>query len=232
MRRVDPAARLYYENGEQEKRVARGTKWFFASGRDDGYWRRVILCFRHVAGGEYEDEAVVAVRAFTGLRPELPGCMGVVYDGAFRGVHRDALARLGLLVINKQHASVKPRAYELLRPGRAGTTCGATKAASPNVSSSTTAPASLPPCRSPDSKHREGRDKSRWYHLLRIPCRHGDHAHRVQVGITTPDDRGVWDDSTGKRRPSDIERGIHRAEYLQQIPKATLAPPTRLPPPQ
>ena len=39
------------------------------------------------------------------------GCMGIIYDGAFRGVHRDALARLGLLVINKQHGSVKPRAY-------------------------------------------------------------------------------------------------------------------------
>ncbi|MGR3938420.1 hypothetical protein [Streptomyces sp. BRA346] len=38
--RVDPAARLYYENGEKEKTVARGTKWFFASGRDTGYWRR------------------------------------------------------------------------------------------------------------------------------------------------------------------------------------------------
>lgn len=44
--------------------------------------------------------------------------MGVIYDGAFRGVHRDTLARLGLLVINRQHGSVKPRAHELLRFGR------------------------------------------------------------------------------------------------------------------
>jgi len=41
LRRVDPAARVYYENGEEEKRLVRGTKWFFGSARDHGYWRRV-----------------------------------------------------------------------------------------------------------------------------------------------------------------------------------------------
>ncbi|WP_141311949.1 hypothetical protein [Streptomyces spinoverrucosus] len=150
--------------------------------------------------------------------------MGVVYDGAFHGVHRDALARLGLLVINKQHGSVKPRAYELLRPGRCrhDLWCDQGRIAERILlDDGTSVLAPVPVTR---LEHREGRDKSRWYHLLRIPCRHGDHAHRVQVGITTaPDDRGVWDASTGKRRPSDIERGFHRAEYLQQIPEATLA---------
>lgn len=116
--RVDPAARLYYENGGDKKTVVRGTKWFFASARDDGYWQRVVLTVQHVAGGEYEDEAAIAVRSFARLHAQLPGAMGVVYDGAFRGVHRDVLGRRGLLVVNKQHGSVKPRAYELLRPGR------------------------------------------------------------------------------------------------------------------
>ncbi|MER5569022.1 hypothetical protein ABT083_22800 [Streptomyces goshikiensis] len=61
---VDPAARIPYENGEKEKRRVRGTKWFFPSGPDTGYWTRVILSFAHVAGGEYEDEAANAVRQF------------------------------------------------------------------------------------------------------------------------------------------------------------------------
>lgn len=147
-----------------------------------------------------------------------------IYDGAFRGVHRDALARLGLLVINKQHGSVKPRAYELLRPGRCrhDLWCDQGRIAERILlDDGTSVLAPVPVTR---LEHHEGRNKSRWYHLLRIPCRHGDHAHRVQVGITTtPDDRGVWDASTGKRRPSDIERGFHRAEYLQQIPEGTLA---------
>lgn len=222
--RVDPAARLYYENGEKEKTVARGTKWFFASGRDTGYWRRVILCFRHVSGGEYEDEAAVAVRAFTALRPQLPGCMGTVYDGAFRGVHRDSLARLGLLVINKQHGSVKPRAYELLRYGRCrhDLWCDQGRIAERILLDDGTS--ALVPVPVSRIEHRQGQAKSRWYHLLRIACRHGEHVHRVQVGITTtPDDRSAWDPSTGKRRLSDVERDFHRAEYLQQIPEQTLA---------
>lgn len=116
--RVDLAARVYYENAEKAKRAARGTKWLFASGREDGYWRRVILAFCHVAGCAYEDEAAVAVRTFTRMSSHLPGCLGVLYNGAFRGTHPDALARQGLLVINKQHGATAPRAYEMLRYGR------------------------------------------------------------------------------------------------------------------
>jgi hypothetical protein len=219
---VDPAARLYYENGEKEKRLARGTKWFFASARDDGYWQRVILAVRHVAGGDYEDEAAVAVRSFSQLSRQLPGCMGVIYDGAFRGVHRDALARLGLLVINKQHGSVKPRAYELLRFGRCrhDLWCDQGRIAERVLVDDGTS--TLLPVPVSRLEHRQGRTKSRWYHLLLIPCRHGAHPYRVQVGITTtPNDRIGTDPATGRRFRSDSERAFHRAEYLQQIPEST-----------
>ncbi|MFF3381337.1 hypothetical protein ACFYXF_51365 [Streptomyces sp. NPDC002680] len=222
--RVDPAARLYFENGEKEKTPARGTKWFFASARDDGYWRRVILSVRHVAGGDYEDEAAVAVRAFTQLSRILPGCMGVAYDGAFRGVHRDALARLGLLVINLQHGSAVPRAYELLRPGRCrhDLWCANGRIAERVLLDDGTS--TLLPVPITRLEHRKGVTKSRWYHLLHIPCRHGAHAHRVPVGITTtPDDRTGIHPDTGRRIKSDAERGFHRAEHLQQIPEGTLA---------
>lgn len=221
--RFDPAARLYYENGEKEKRLARGTKWFFASARDDGYWQRVILTVRHVAGGEYEDEAAVAVRSFTQLSKQLPGCMGVVYDGAFRGIHRDALARLGLLVINRQHGSVKPRAYELLRYGRCrhDLWCDQGRIAERILLDDGTS--TLIPVPVSRLEHRQGRTKSRWYHLLLIPCRHGAHPYRVQVGITTtPADRIGTDPATGRKLKSDTERDFHRAEYLQQIPESTL----------
>ncbi|MDP9950020.1 MULTISPECIES: hypothetical protein [Streptomyces] len=223
-RRIDPAARIYYENGEDKKTAVRGTKWFFASARDDGYWRRVILTVQHVAGGEYEDEAAVAVRSFLRLQAQLPGAMGVVYDGAFRGVHRDLLARRKLLVINKQHGSVKPRAYELLRPGRCrhDLWCHEGRIAERvPLDDGTTYLLPIPVTR---LEHREGVHKSRWYHLLNIACRHGPHRHRVPVGITsTPSDRAQYDPDTGKRLPSDTERDFHRAEYLQQIPEATLA---------
>ncbi|MGW9437247.1 hypothetical protein [Streptomyces sp. NPDC055607] len=222
--RVDPAARDYYENGEKAKRQVRGTKWFFASGRGDGYWTRVILTFAHVAGGEYEDEAAVAVRQFAHLKSVLPDCMGVIYDGALRGVHRDALARRGLLVVNKQHGSLNPVFYERIKPCRSGHDLWCDQgriAESVRIDDGTRVLQPVPITR---LEPRIGVTKSRWYHVLRIPCRHGDHEYRVPVGITTTAaDRALRDATTGKRIPSDHERGFHRAEYLQQIPQATLS---------
>ncbi|MFE5770937.1 hypothetical protein ACFQ7O_21540 [Streptomyces sp. NPDC056485] len=221
--RVDPAARIYYENGEKTKRKVRGTKWFFASGRDTGYWTRVILSFAHVAGGEYEDEAAIAVRQFRMLKESLPDCMGVVYDGAFRGVHRDALARNGLLAINKQHGSVAPVFYERITPCRSGHELWCDQgriAESIRIDDGTRV---LEPVPIIKLEHRAGATKSRWYHLLKILCRHGDHEYRVPVGITTtPTDRTLRSADSGKRIKSDSERGFHRAEYLQQIPQASL----------
>ncbi|OKI62558.1 hypothetical protein [Streptomyces sp. MJM1172] len=46
--------------------------------------------------------------------------MGIVYVGAFRGVHRDALARLGLLAVNKQHGALTPAFYEEIKTCRSG----------------------------------------------------------------------------------------------------------------
>ncbi|MGW6974208.1 hypothetical protein [Streptomyces sp. NPDC054952] len=221
--RVDPAARIYYENGEKAKRKARGTKWFFASGRDTGYWTRVILSFAHVGGGECEDEAAIAVRQFRMLKDALPDCMGVVYDGAFRGVHRDALARTGLLAINKQRGSVAPVFYERVSPCRRGHELWCDQgriAESIRIDDGTRILEPLPIIK---LEHRAGATKSRCYHLLKIPCRHGDHDYRVSVGITTtPADRSLRSTDTGQRLKSDTERGFHRAEYLQQIPEASL----------
>ncbi|MFI0742925.1 hypothetical protein ACH4PU_33330 [Streptomyces sp. NPDC021100] len=204
--------------------VARGTKWFFASARHTGYSRRIILAFHHVPGDAYEDEAAVAVRSFTALAGRLPGCMGVLYDGAFRGTHRDTLARQGLLVINKQHGSAHPRAYELLRFARCRHElwCDQGRVAERLLlNDGTTHLLPVPILR---LEHRRGKTKSRWYHLLRIPCRNGVHNHRVPVGITTtPTDRIAADPATGRRPPSDTERGFHRAEHLQHIPQNTLA---------
>ncbi|MFE3994689.1 hypothetical protein ACFXPW_23760 [Streptomyces goshikiensis] len=222
--RVDPAARIYYENGEKEKRRVRGTKWFFPSGHDTGYWTRVILSFAHVAGGEYEDEAAVAVRQFLALKDALPDCMGVVYGGALRGTHRTALGRHGILAINKQHGSVKPVFYEHLKDCRSGHElwCNDGRIAeSIPLDDGTRLLAPVPITK---LEARIGITKSRWYHLLRIPCRHGDHVHRGQVGITTtPEDRTLRDIGSGKILKSDTERGFHRAELLQQIPQSTLA---------
>ncbi|MBR8642152.1 hypothetical protein KEF29_29585 [Streptomyces tuirus] len=123
-------------------------------------------------------------------------------------------------MINKQHGSVKPRAYELLRPGRCrhDLWCDQGRIAERILLDDGTS--HLLPVPVIRLEHRGGVTKSRWYHLLRIDCRYGPHTHRVPVGITTtPADRALYDRTTGKRIPSDTERDFHRAEYLQQIPR-------------
>ncbi|MEU9851031.1 hypothetical protein [Streptomyces sp. NPDC047985] len=45
----------------------------------------------------------------------------------------------------------------------------------------------------------------------------------MPVATTTPADRTGTDRTISKRRPSDSERDLHRAEHLQQIPQDTRA---------
>ncbi|KQV13830.1 hypothetical protein [Kitasatospora sp. Root107] len=120
-RRVDPAARIYYENGEVTATPARGTKWFFSSGRDIGYWRRVILGFTHVAGGDAEDEAAIAVRSFADLHSALPGTSDLI----------------PLPVLRLEPASDAPNA--------AGTTCCASPAAKATTSTASRSASPPPP---------------------------------------------------------------------------------------
>lgn len=94
-KRSDPDAHLHITgSGEQ----AYGNKFVLASGRLREPHARVILDVASVpdVGGE----AAVAVEAIRHLSPLVPGAQGVLYDGAFRGVHNQVLlSELGLLPI-------------------------------------------------------------------------------------------------------------------------------------
>ncbi|MEU8521202.1 hypothetical protein [Streptomyces sp. NBC_01216] len=126
---------------------------------------------------------------------------------------RDAIARLGGLVINKQHKGNEPQFYESLHPGRCIHELWATGGRIAEKVHYADGTAELVPV--PIKRlERGGRRTFRWYHVLTIPCRRGVHEHRVAVGTTS---------RKGERPPgeSDGERGFHRAEHLQQIPEFT-----------
>ncbi|WP_159054642.1 hypothetical protein [Streptomyces dysideae] len=91
---------------------------FFSARKDENYLSRVFLDSRYVPHLHPGGEAAVAVEGVIDIMSAAPGCMGVLYDGAFRGVHRDAIARYGGLIVNKQHKGNEPHFYESLRPGR------------------------------------------------------------------------------------------------------------------
>ncbi|MEU0258062.1 hypothetical protein [Streptomyces sp. NPDC006183] len=115
--------------------------------------------------------------------------MGVIYDGALRDVHRDALARRGLLVINRLHGSVSPVFHERIKPRRSGHDLWCYQgriAESIRIDDGTRV---LQPVSITRLEPRIGVAKSRWYHLLRT---------RAGTETTTTAPVGVTNTSAGR----------------------------------
>ncbi|MEU3175022.1 hypothetical protein [Streptomyces sp. NPDC007000] len=144
-----------------------------------------------------------------------PGCTGVLYDGAFRGTHRDAIARRGGLVINKQRKGNEPQFHETLRPGRL---IHEPWAANGRITEKVPfADGTTEPVPVPGADQRTGRARHPHLppvHVLEIPCRRGARLHRVAVATA----------GRAGERPAgenDEERGFHRAKHLRQTPEYT-----------
>ncbi|MEU2874904.1 hypothetical protein [Streptomyces sp. NPDC007070] len=91
--RIDPASAPQREGGGNE---AYGPKYvFFSARKDENYLSRVFLDSRYVPHQHPGGEAAITVDGILDIMDRAPGCMGVLYDGAFRGTHRDAIARRG-----------------------------------------------------------------------------------------------------------------------------------------
>lgn len=67
-------------------------------------------------------EAGIALQAIAALRETARGLCGVCYDGAFRGTHRNALMKRGLVVVTPHHAGATPRAHLLVKDCPCGRT--------------------------------------------------------------------------------------------------------------
>jgi hypothetical protein len=134
--------------------------------------------------------------------------LGVVWDGALRGVHRNALAKAGLLVINKQHGGMEPE--PLMETVRGEHCYHDLWAVDGRVAERILTEDGTAEFRPVDIAHLERRpssDSCRWYHLLRIPCPHGAHTHRIRLDQTD----------------QDVKRDFNRTEHLRQIPPGTQA---------
>lgn len=207
--RVDPAASLQAEGGSEKPDVL-GTKFVFFSTRRRGYFRRVFLNYRHVPHGYQGGEASAALELACSILDEAEGCMGVLYDGALRGKHRDLVARRGRLVINRQHKGLRPQPLTTLEFDHCRHELWAADGRLKERTFLDDGTSILVPL--PVRKfERRGTVTFRWYHLVVVPCIYGMHVHREPVGVTTaPGERAEGQ--------SDLERDFHRAEHLQQIP--------------
>lgn len=105
-------------NGKEKGAMVLGSKFVVFSTRHRGYFRRVFLRYAHVPHGYPGGEAAVALDLACAILDTAEGCMGVLYDGALRGMHRYVIARRGRLLINKQHKGAKPLYIRTLNFGR------------------------------------------------------------------------------------------------------------------
>lgn len=200
--------------GKGEDAMVLGTKFVVFSTRHRGYFRRVFLRYAHVPHDHPGGEAAVALDLACAILDAAEGCMGVLYDGALRGMHRDVIARRGRLLINKQHKGASPRYIRTLDFGRCRHELWSNRGRVHVRAFLDDGTSALIPLSVDKLERRASTHTHRWYHLLTVPCPRGPHQHRESVGVTT---------TAGERDAgqSDTETGFHRAEHLLQIPDNT-----------
>ncbi|MEU8870169.1 hypothetical protein AB0D24_03230 [Streptomyces javensis] len=201
------------ENKAEEAMVL-GSKFVVFSTRHRGYFRRVFLRYAHVPHNQPGGEAAVALDLACAILDAADGCMGVLYDGALRGMHRDVIARRGRLLINKQHKGATPRYIRTLDFGHCRHELWSNNGRVHERAFLDDGTSTLIPLSVNKLERRPSTHTHRWYHLLAIPCPRGPHRHRESVGVTST----IGEQSQGQ---SDTETGFHRAENLLQIPDNT-----------
>jgi hypothetical protein len=195
-----------------------GTKHVMVAARHPDRHARMILSVSSVP--EVGGEARVALTSIERLAPQLPGALGLIYDGALRGTHLVELLRdRGLLPIVPVQAksggrrAKKPRVERtvLVGPGtirgahgttrdcilyaEAGALCRGELTADGEITTIALERTKLEPRRNADGTWR-------WYGVYAVPDHAGGGTIRVRLD-TTDEDR---------------KRKFNRAEHLRPIP--------------
>ncbi|MDI5971412.1 hypothetical protein POF50_019070 [Streptomyces sp. SL13] len=215
--RVDPDASIQVEGGDRE---IYGNKLVSFSVRNESSpHSRVILNMdtaRHQSVAldpDRHEEARVALRLALEIRARAPGAHCVVYDRAWRGVHRAQLIRSGFLVYTRQYDGLKPHPLKKYRYETTGCTHDVYAATGRACERLITVEGKIlyDPIPVRQVEYRLG-EESRFYHLLEIPCRNGAHMERIPV-YETQEDR-LPDPRTKRIR-------FNRTEHLRIIPPGT-----------
>lgn len=206
-RRVDTGAGWHVEGGEDDGTKVYGCKYVFVSTRSDENVEhtRIVLDVRHQPPGKgYGGEAGIALQAIAALREKAPGLRGACCDGAFRGKHRNALMKRGLVVVTPHHSGATPRAHLLVKDCPCGRNHdlwikdGAVCVRTINIEGEEV----IEPLEIAKVEHRERTTTHSWYLLLRLPC---GNLHRERIDTTV----------------KDVANGFNRAEHIHQHPPGT-----------
>lgn len=206
--RIDTGSGEHREGGEERGVKVYGPKFVLVSARNGYYHERVILDLRYQPPKFPGGEAALALESILALVEAAPGLLGVVWDGVVRGVHRDELAKAGLLVVNKQHDGLPNWRLPTLREDGCYHDLWASGGRVAERTLTEDGTEEFRPVPVTRLERRANADAHRWYHVLEIPCaRHGSHTHRVRLDQTEEDKK----------------QRFNRSEYLRQIPPGTAA---------
>ncbi|MFG3176239.1 hypothetical protein OG893_15320 [Streptomyces sp. NBC_01696] len=217
-RRVDEDAGICIEGGGKQ---VYGNKFLSTAVRLAATpHSRVILALesiRHKSvkeDPERESEGVALVAMVKRILKRARGTKAVTYDAALRGKHRAPLIAEGLVVFTPQHDGLTPQS--LLRHKDSpcshdlyvaeGRVCER-RFIDGNETLYTPLPVEELECR-------DGKNSTRFYHRITIPCPTKTHQIRIRVD-ETDEDRQV-DPKTKKQR-------FNRTEHLRQVPPSTPA---------
>ncbi|MHA7268631.1 hypothetical protein [Arthrobacter sp. HLT1-20] len=104
-----PGAAFYKEGGEDGTWVHGMKELIFSVRPDNSPNTRILLGTFPVADKTYGGEAGLTVKESLRYKKEIPGFLGFRFDGAFRGVHIDALIKVGISVVTPVPKSDKLR---------------------------------------------------------------------------------------------------------------------------
>ncbi|MGW0207523.1 hypothetical protein ACWDZ8_17520 [Streptomyces sp. NPDC003233] len=217
--RIDPDATIQLEGGDRE---IYGNKLVSFSVRDEcSPHSRIILntdTARHQSkelDPDRQEEARVAVRLAMEIRTRAPGDHTLVYDKAWRGMHRSQLIRAGFLVFTRQYDGLRPQPLKKYRYEATGCTHDVYAAEGRACERLITVEGKTlhTPIPVREIEYRNG-GESRFYHVLEVHCGNGPHVERIPV-YETQEDRSL-DPRTKRMR-------FNRTEHLRIIPPDTEA---------
>lgn len=181
---------------------------------------RVILALesiRHKSPTEdphRESEGVALVAMVKRILKRARGTKAVTYDVALRGRHRAPLIAEGLVVFTSQHDGLTPQSLMRYKKGPCSHDLYVTEGRVCERRLTDGSKTLYTPLPVEELECRGGKNSTRFYHRITIPCLAETHQLRIRVD-ETDEDRQV-DPKTKKQR-------FNRTEHLRQVPPDTPA---------
>ncbi|MGW3211550.1 MULTISPECIES: hypothetical protein [unclassified Streptomyces] len=163
-----------------------------------------------------DDEGTAFVKLTKHILSQAPGLRAITYDTALRGTHRAPLIADGLIAFSTQHGGLTPQSLKQFEDKDTGCTHDLYVADGRICERHMTinGKTHYTPLPVEELAYRKGKETSRYYHRITIPCPSKKHTEHIRCDETDEDRQ--MDPRTKRQR-------FHRTEHLRQVPPDTPA---------